>query len=52
VEDDGVGIKENQIGMGFKNIELRSKMLNGKFSIQNSPNGGTLATFVLSYETN
>jgi two-component system, NarL family, sensor kinase len=49
VEDDGVGIKEEQLGMGFKNIELRCKMLNGKFTIQNSPNGGTLATFVLHY---
>jgi len=48
VEDDGIGfnaeIKDTNHGIGLTNIETRTKLLNGVFSLDSVPNKGTVAS--------
>lgn len=46
VEDNGKGFEtSNKTGMGLGNIQVRADMMQAKFNIEPSPEGGTLATF-------
>ncbi|MCF6212917.1 MAG: PAS domain S-box protein [Flavobacteriaceae bacterium] len=52
VKDNGVGIdfdkmKRENKGAGFKNIERRVKLLNGKIDIKTAPNKGTFFTITI-----
>ncbi|MCU4155513.1 hypothetical protein J1N10_05965 [Carboxylicivirga sp. A043] len=48
VEDDGIGfnheIKDTNHGIGLTNIETRTKLLNGVFSLDSVPDKGTVAS--------
>lgn len=51
VRDNGIGFDttKNANGLGLKNIELRSQLLNGKWRFKSTPNFGTAFQF---YSTN
>lgn len=45
VEDNGKGIGKNPVeGFGMANIQTRSKAIRGNFHLENSPEGGSVAT--------
>lgn len=51
VKDDGVGISsENKKGMGFKNIESRTQILEGNFKFKNTKSKGTTFIFTAKNE--
>ena len=54
IEDNGIGIKENQTeskGNGLKNLDLRVNYLNGKMNRESSDKG-TLISIEIPYEPN
>jgi two-component system NarL family sensor kinase len=53
IRDDGVGfnVDKNAKGLGLKNIELRSQLLNAKWRFKSKPGIGTAFQFLLMNDT-
>ncbi|MFK8046018.1 MAG: sensor histidine kinase [Crocinitomicaceae bacterium] len=47
VEDHGIGLINQQNGLGLKNVNLRAKQLKAKFKFKNKATGGT--TFLITF---